>query len=159
MKLNLISFLAVFAGIASAKSNKSLLDEVEKLDEELMTLEAENLAEGILVESRLRGVGVSNEAAAWAGACAKGPVVAEFNFLQTERYNEWFAEGSVMQLAQSGVFNGPEEMVEYVDFTRAKFFDFYENTGSMIFPISSSEEGCVVLVVNINKAQVNALMG
>jgi len=160
MKLNLISFLAIFAGIASAESNKSLLDVVEKLQEDLMTLEAENLAEGTLVESHLRGVGVSNEAAAWAGACGRGPSIAGFNFLQTERYNEWFAEDSVMELAQTGVFSGPEEMVEYVDFTRAKFFDFYGRVGdAMYFPISSSEEKCVLLVVNINKLQVNALMG
>jgi len=160
MKLNLISFLAIFAGIALAESNKSLLDEVEKLDEELMTLTAENLAEGTLVESGLRGVGVSNEAAAWAGACLKGPAVANFDFIQTERYNEWFAEDSVMELAESGIFRGPDEMVEYVDFIRAKFFDFYRRVGDpMYFPISSSQEECVLLVVNINKAQVNAVMG
>jgi len=97
---------------------------------------------------------------AWKQACLVGLRMAKFDFLETERYNEWYTEDSVMQLSQSGTFTGPEEMTEYVDFTRAKFFDYYKRVGKPnYYPISLAEKECVVMIVTNNKMQVNANYG
>jgi len=97
---------------------------------------------------------------AWKQACLVGLARADFDFLATENYDKWYTEDSVMQLAQSGTFTGPEEMTEYVDFTSAKFFDYYERLGEpKVYPISLAEKECVVMIVTINKMQVNANYG
>mmetsp|Transcript_12997 Transcript_12997/g.15253 ORF Transcript_12997/g.15253 Transcript_12997/m.15253 type:complete len:335 (-) Transcript_12997:118-1122(-) len=101
----------------------------------------------------------SDDPAVWQQACVVGFQKAEFDFLATERYNEWYTEDSVMQLAQSGTFKGPGEMIEYVDFTKAKFFDYYKSLDSYPQFMKATRDECVLFIVNINKAQVNPTYG
>jgi len=90
----------------------------------------------------------------WKKACANGLKNTGFNFLDTDNYHKWYNDDSVMQLAQSGTFKGPEMMTEYVDFTKATFFESYESLGGEAVPISLKKDQCEMLIVGPNKAQV-----
>mmetsp|Transcript_22652 Transcript_22652/g.34228 ORF Transcript_22652/g.34228 Transcript_22652/m.34228 type:complete len:337 (-) Transcript_22652:189-1199(-) len=102
----------------------------------------------------------TNAAQAWAAACVQGLITSGFDFLQTEKYDLWYNETSIMELAQSGTFIGPEEMTEYTNFVKAPFFDYYVSGDNWREkPIRLGQDECVMLLAGTNKMQVNAAMG
>eukprot|EP01083_Nonionella_stella_P000682 1934_1 len=62
---------------------------------------------------------------------------------------------SVLDLAETGTYEGPEEVKEYVDFTKADFFDYYKRSSSLdATHIRTIFDKCHVLFVAMDKAQV-----
>jgi len=119
------------------------------------------LMAGVAGQTDGEGPPATGSAAAWANACVTGLVTSGFDFLKTEKYDLWYNETSIMQLAQTGTFIGPEEMAEYVNFVRGPFFDFYTpvpDEGNQI-PVKLTQDECVMMVAITNKMQVNANMG
>jgi len=116
---------------------------------------------GVQSSSKVSTPGYSDDPAVWKQACAVGLVKSGFDFLDTERYDQWYNEDSVMQLAQSGTFKGPSQMIEYVDFTKAKFFDYYKRVAGKESSqlVKATKDECVMSIVTINKMQVNATYG
>lgn len=97
---------------------------------------------------------LASESLLWKRACLVGLQDSGFAFLDTENYNLWYNDDSVMQLAQSGQFKGPEQMIEYVEFTKSTFFESYESLEQKRVPISTGKDQCQVLVAVQNRAQV-----
>jgi len=94
----------------------------------------------------------------WSAHCLINLKISRFNFLDTDNYDKWYKDDSTMQLAQSGTFTGPNQMTEYVDFTKAKFFDKYVPTdGSETKVLKATKDQCEVMVAVPNKMQVNPM--
>merc|ERR1719336_912004 len=77
----------------------------------------------------------------WLGACIKGLQMSGYDPLKTEDYAKWYNDDSVYQLAQTGTFRGVEDIKEYVEYTKAPFFDFFTKLDSQAIPIAFGEEG------------------
>jgi hypothetical protein len=92
----------------------------------------------------------------WTANCYLGIPVSGFETLKTDRYNEWFAPDATMTLAQTGTFNGPEQMKEYVDFTKAIYFDLYERLDKETSMRVASRDQCLLLLAVENKVQVKS---
>lgn len=90
-----------------------------------------------------------------AGACMYGLKESGFDLQDTDNYYKWMDKTSVLDLAETGTYEGPEEVKEYVDFTKADFFDYYKRSGPLdITPIRTTYDECHVLFVTTTKAQV-----
>lgn len=92
----------------------------------------------------------------WKASCGLGIKISGYDTLETEKYHLWFNEDSTMHLAQSGTFTGPEQMTEYVDFTKSVYFDKYESLDSATQFIEASSDQCIVQVAVQNLAKVKA---
>jgi len=101
----------------------------------------------------------------WMRACVVGLKDSGFYFLDTKNYHLWYNDDSVMQLAQSGFFKGPQQMTEYVNFLTSTFFESYEKVESqgvpislkkdqLGVPISLKKDQCEILVAVQNRVQV-----
>jgi hypothetical protein len=90
----------------------------------------------------------------WTANCYLGTRVSGFQVLETDRYEEWFAPDATMTLAQTGTFEGPKQMKEYVDFTQAIYFDLYESLDRETSMRVASKDQCLLVLAIENKAQV-----
>jgi len=87
--------------------------------------------------------------------CAIAAKRSGFVFLETDKYESWFAADSTMHLAQSGTFNGPAQMTEYVDFTKSIYFNYYDAIdGSQKYFSATEDGGCEMMNAIPNKMQV-----
>lgn len=96
---------------------------------------------------------VEKESVNWPSACMLGYKSSGFELLNTEKFDVWFNETSVLHLAETGVYTGPDDIAEYVEFLRGPFFSYYEPSSLFqTLPISFSQNECVVLMAGNNKA-------
>eukprot|EP01083_Nonionella_stella_P206969 752312_1 len=65
------------------------------------------------------------------GICMYELKESGFDLLDTDNYHKWMDKTSVLDLAETGTYEGPEEVKEYVDFTKADFFDYYKRSSSL----------------------------
>jgi len=86
--------------------------------------------------------------------CAIAVKRASPDLLETDKYESWFAADSTMHLAQSGTFNGPAQMTEYVDFTKSIYFDKYYGYDSQFYFSATKGGGCEMMIASLNKMQV-----
>jgi len=90
----------------------------------------------------------------WHVSCLLGVKISGFDSLDTDNYDKWYTPDSTMQLAQSGTFHGPDQMTEYVDFTKAKYFSYYGLIERVQKLLTANKDQCQLLVAVQNKAQV-----
>lgn len=90
----------------------------------------------------------------WHISCLAGIKISGFDFLDTSNYDKWYTPDSTMQLAQSGTFHGPSQMTEYVDFTKSKYFSYYNRVEVDTKMLTANKDQCVLLTAVQNKAQV-----
>lgn len=95
-----------------------------------------------------------------AAACLSALRSSEFDLLETKKFDEWFDDSSIMQLAQTGSYQGAAGIQEYVEFLTSPYFDYYDRLfKTKITPISLTEDECIINVSSFQKSQVNADYG
>jgi len=95
-----------------------------------------------------------------AAACLSALRSSEFDLLETNRFDEWFDDSSVMKLSQTGSFQGAADIQEYIKFLTGVYFDFYGTLFEhKVTPLSLTEDECIVNVVTARKFQINADYG
>ena len=95
-----------------------------------------------------------------AAACLSALRSSEFDMLETNRFDEWFDDSSVMKLSQTGSFQGAAGIQEYVNILKSVYFDFYGTLFKPeVTPIRLTEDECIVNVVSASKLQVNTDYG
>lgn len=91
----------------------------------------------------------------WTSSCLLGIKISGYDTLDTTNYHKWYNDDSTMELAQSGTFVGPSQMTEYVDFTKAIYFEKYEQVGDNHRKMQiASKDRCLLEYAFQNKAQV-----
>jgi hypothetical protein len=95
-----------------------------------------------------------------ATACLSALGSSELDLLETNKFDEWFDDSSIMHLAQTGSYRGAAGIQEYVDFTRSLYFDLYDRLfKTKITPISLTEDECIINLLSTPKVQVKEDIG
>lgn len=80
--------------------------------------------------------------------CMESLVDSEFDLIEFDRYEEWFAENTKLELPEVGIYTGPSGISEYVQITVSKYFenDSRYIYGPDVIPLRiASKDECVVL--------------
>ena len=92
-----------------------------------------------------------------ASACYAGLQSADFDVTQTEKFDQWLDDSSVLELAQTGIYRGTSDIREYVDFPLSLFFQFSKrSTPYITTPISLTENECVINMVTSKRLQIDS---
>lgn len=71
--------------------------------------------------------------------------------------NSIIDESSELVLAETGIYEGPDEIQEYVNFIKADFFEYYKRSSALdTIPILLTDDECSVLFVTTNKLQIKS---
>lgn len=79
---------------------------------------------------------------------------SDFDVQNTDAYHKWMDDSTALYLAETGIYQGPEEIKEYVDFVNADFFDFVKTRNIETVPIYLADDECTVLFVIAHKTQI-----
>lgn len=58
------------------------------------------------------------------GYCATAFVASGFNIEETDNYDKWFDDDSIMYLKEAGVYQGSDNISEYVNFLFSELFEY-----------------------------------
>jgi len=95
-----------------------------------------------------------------ATACYSALQSSELSLLDTHKFDQWFDDSSILELAETGVFTGAAEIREYVDFIKAPFFDYTELSIPYKYtPVSLTKDECIINVSSGQKTQINSNYG
>jgi len=95
-----------------------------------------------------------------ADACFSGLQSSKLDLMDTHKFDEWFDDSSILELAETGVYKGAAEIREYAEFFKSPFYDYHERLTPYKFtPVSFTKDECIINVSTANRAQINAKYG
>ena len=105
-----------------------------------------------------------SKASKYEQACLGTFTSSGFDLLRTDLYDRWLNDESTLNLAQTGVYKGPDGIAEYINFLKGDYFDYYKapEPASLadFHAVSYKEDQCEILVSHKNRIQGNrAVLG
>lgn len=89
--------------------------------------------------------------------CLLSLFLSGFDYFNFDRYNEWFNDNSTFLLAETGIYQGADEIQEYVAFIQAKYFSSFTSEERLFLQIAeASWNTCQVNLFFTNTAILNS---
>jgi len=87
--------------------------------------------------------------------CLGALAYSRFNILETENFDKWFTDESVMELVPAGKYYGVDGIAEYVNFLRGPLFDNYEGVSGSYKVVKATSDSCEVISAGVSKVEMN----
>lgn len=90
-----------------------------------------------------------------AGRCGTAIETAGFDFFDLNNYDKWFDDASILYLKETGYYQGPENISEYVRFVYSELFQYYYRPVSPVplFLVANGDT-CVISFAAVNSMAV-----
>ena len=91
-----------------------------------------------------------------AGRCGAALQTSGFNFFDLDNYDKWFDDASILYLKETGYYQGPESISEYVRFVSdSELFEYYSTPIPPVsLPLVADGDTCVISSATVRTAAV-----
>lgn len=90
-----------------------------------------------------------------ARRCGAAILTAGFDFFDLDNYDKWFDDASILYLKETGYYQGPENISEYVRFVFSELFEYYYKSSPLVpLPLVADGDTCVISFATVNSMAV-----